>query len=75
MDEALLNISQKIGVIKCKSSKLLNSLDYFVQILYIYLFKHCPVNGIRNGDEVFWCPFVRQQLAKTLITLEPHGIF
>ena len=46
-------MSQKIGAIKCKSSKLLNSLDYVVQILFIYLFKHCPVNGMRNGDEVF----------------------
>ena len=68
-------MSKRIGAIKCKSSKLLNSLDYFVQILFIYLFKHCPVNGMRNGDKVFLCLFVRQQLAKALITLEPHGIF
>ena len=51
MDEALLSISPKFGVIKWNFSLLLNDLDYFVQILYIYVFKHCPVNGMQNGDE------------------------
>ena len=29
----------------------LNRLDYCVQILYDYVFKHCPVNGMQNYDE------------------------
>ena len=26
--------------------------SYFGKILYIYVFIHCPVNGLQNGDEV-----------------------
>ena len=29
----------------------LEPLGFFVQILYSYVFYHCPVNGMKNGDE------------------------
>ena len=50
---------------------------YLVQILYTYVFLHCPATGMKKGDEA--SPSIilagRALLVKMLITFEPHGIF
>ena len=50
---------------------------YLVQILYTYVFYHCPATGMKKGDEA--SPRIilagRALLVKMLITPEPHGIF
>ena len=50
---------------------------YFVQILYTYVFLHCPVTGMKKDDKA--SPSIilagRALLVKMLITLEPHGLF
>ena len=45
-------------------------------VIYIYVFYHCPATGMKKGDES--SPSIilagRALLVKMLITLEPHGI-
>ena len=50
---------------------------YFFQILYTYVFQHCPATGMQNGDEVSPSIILAGQalLVKMLIPLEPHGLF
>ena len=50
---------------------------YLVQILYTYVFLHCPATGMKKGDEASPSIILAGQafLVKMLITLEPHGIF
>ena len=52
-------------------------MAYLVQILYTYVFKHCPATGMGKGDEdsPSFILVGRALLVKMLITLEPHGIF
>ena len=50
---------------------------YLVQILYTYVFEHCPATRMEKGDQA--SPSIilagRALLVKMLITFEPHGIF
>ena len=50
---------------------------YLVQILYTYVFKHCPATGMKKGDKASSSIILagRAFLVKMLITLELHGIF
>ena len=50
---------------------------YLVQILYTYVFQHCPAAGMKKCDEASPSIFLVGQalLLKMLITLEPNGIF
>ena len=50
---------------------------YFVQILYTYVFYHCPATGMQNGDEALSIIVLAGQalLMKMLITLEPCSVF
>ena len=50
---------------------------YLVQILYAYVFLHCPAAGMKKGDEASPSIILASQalLVKMLITLAPHGIF
>ena len=49
---------------------------YFVYILHTYVFKHCPVTGMQNGDEA--SPSIilgSSSFSENAHNLEPHGIF
>ena len=50
---------------------------YLVQILYTYVFYHCPATGMEKDDEA--TPSIilagRAILVKMHITLEPRGAF
>ena len=50
---------------------------YLVQILYTYVFSHCPATGMKKCEEA--SPIIslagRALLVKMHITLELHGIF
>ena len=50
---------------------------YVVQILYAYVFNHCPATGIQNSDDASLSIILvgRAILVKMIIPFEPHGIF
>ena len=50
---------------------------YLIQILYIYVFLHCPATGMKKCEKASSSIILagRTLLVKMLITLEPHGIF
>ena len=52
-------------------------MAYLVQILYTYVFEHCPATGMNKDDKA--SPSIilagRAILVKMLITLEPPGAF
>ena len=49
---------------------------YLVQILYIYVFKHCPATGMKKDEEASPCIILAGQalLVKMFITFGPHSI-
>ena len=51
MGEGLLSISS------AGCGPLVNCMVYLDQLLHIYLFQHCPVTGMQNGDKAFRASF------------------
>ena len=53
------------------------SSNWYVQILYTYVFKSCLATGMQNGNEALPSVILadRALFVKMLITLEPRGEF